>query len=189
MEPVTAMLGNVFWTVDEVMGLASQPNINQPLTDEEALEFIADHQEAFRDRLFELGWEVLDDMLVEWLEEKNEEFRVNSLPCEPVMTNLGWRYWQTGGGCTAWGYNIEPGEDQGIACGRYLLMTSVVHDCSAPDTLKGERILVGLYDQDGEYVEYHEFLSVEEFLEAWDGPYAPPGMMTQELFDQMMGEG
>lgn len=86
-----------------------------------------------------------------------------------IMAHLGWYEWQTGGGCTAYGYNLPDGGPFNSPNwdGRYLLLTDL-GGCEMP-TRWDDKVMVGLYDSEtGDPLDYvHEFESLVEFLREW----------------------
>lgn len=63
--PDYEVFAEVMWTPGDVQSLAK-------LTEEEALDFLVDNQKRIRDRLVELGWEVISDLLDDWLQEQKQ---------------------------------------------------------------------------------------------------------------------
>lgn len=75
------------------------------------------------------------------------------------MEHYGWSWWQTGGNCTAYGYEFKDG--------RTLMLTSLVDELGVPSKWWNEAIVIGLYDSDGDWIEDYEFSSVNEFINEW----------------------
>ena len=83
--------------------------------------------------------------------------------------SAGFGFWQTGGGCTAFGMAIEPGEDGHPLPDSEILITANDGDAHHPyDSDKA--LLVGLYaDGDGVHIDLAEVESWEEALSVCKG--------------------
>jgi len=61
----------VAWTPEDVISYAEMAPRERKLTEDEARDFLVENQKYLRDRLIELGWEVMGDLLWSWLDERD----------------------------------------------------------------------------------------------------------------------
>lgn len=145
------------WAVEDVQEAAKKRG--KRMTKDEAIRFLQDNQNHITDDMVRAGWDSIDACL---------DFFEGGEDLTEKMSDLGWYEWQTGGGCTAYGFNLPCGGqvfNDPRWDGRYLLITDEGGGC-VPTW--GDPIIVGLYDLHGEIVETLSFYDIEDFLESWD---------------------
>ena len=88
-----------------------------------------------------------------------------------VMTAAGFEYWQTGGGCTAWGKHIM---GSGKKDAPYVMAT--MQDASAffsspLDALDDKAVMMCFYDASGDWVsaDYPVYFTWKQFKEMCEG--------------------
>jgi hypothetical protein len=116
---------------------------------------IADSMNAFEPALLE-RWAARDDV--------NPRLRISagdrmnrierdtkaSAVFRDVFESAGFSWWHTGGGCTAWGLNARPGDNDSP----YAMITG--GDATIPES-DDEVIILGFYGEDGDYIEDQDF--------------------------------
>lgn len=69
---ITQQYAEVAWTIEDIQDASE--NRGERLTEREAEEFILNNQNLLRDRLIELGWDIINDLLINREADiKNEE--------------------------------------------------------------------------------------------------------------------